>query len=106
MALPIQTQAKYWGLAAIVLFGLLWVLGDVLLPFVLGGALAYLLDPVADRLERMGLSRALAVAVIALVTTLGAVLCFYLLAANQRGWSLIHTMTPTHWFSSGRGTHK
>jgi hypothetical protein len=39
-------------------------------------------------------------------TTLGAVLCFYLLAANQRGWSLIHTMTPTHWFSSSRGVHK
>jgi predicted PurR-regulated permease PerM len=79
MALPIQTQAKYWGLAAIVLFGLLWVLGDVLLPFVLGGALAYLLDPVADRLERMGLSRALAVAVIGLVTTLGAVIAVLLI---------------------------
>ena len=36
---------------------ILWFLGDVLLPFVLGGAIAYFLDPVADRLERLGLSR-------------------------------------------------
>ncbi len=79
MALPYQTQAKYWGLAAIALLGLLWLLGDVLLPFVLGGALAYLLDPIADRLERMGLSRALAVTVIALVTTLAAILAVLLI---------------------------
>ena len=32
----------------------LWLLGDVILPFVLGGAIAYFLDPLADRLERMG----------------------------------------------------
>jgi len=79
MALPVQTQAKYWGLSALVFLGLLWLLGDVLLPFVLGGALAYLLDPIADRLERLGLSRALAVTVIALVTTLGAVLAVLLI---------------------------
>jgi predicted PurR-regulated permease PerM len=78
MALPVQTQAKYWGIAALVLFALLWLLGDVLLPFVLGGALAYLLDPIADRLERMGLSRALSVAIIALVMTLGAVFAILL----------------------------
>ena len=28
-----------------------WALGDVLLPFVMGAAIAYLLDPVADRLR-------------------------------------------------------
>ncbi len=67
MALPMQTQAKYWGLAAAGFLVLLWVLGDVLFPFILGSAIAYMLDPVADRLERMGLSRALSVAVIAVV---------------------------------------
>ena len=35
----------------------LYALGDVLLPFVAGAALAYLLDPVADRLQRLGLGR-------------------------------------------------
>jgi predicted PurR-regulated permease PerM len=78
MALPIQTQIRYWGIAAVAVLVLLWVLGDVLLPFVLGGALAYLLDPIADRLERAGLSRAISVAVIALVMTLAAVLAFLL----------------------------
>ena len=39
---------------------LLWLLSDVLLPFVAGMALAYLLDPLADRLERLGVSRLVA----------------------------------------------
>jgi predicted PurR-regulated permease PerM len=35
----------------------LYVLSDVLLPFVAGAALAYLLDPLADRLGRIGVGR-------------------------------------------------
>ncbi|WP_136634628.1 AI-2E family transporter [Pseudooceanicola onchidii] len=76
MALPVRQQLKYWGIAAAVFFVALWWLGDVILPFVLGGAVAYFLDPVADRLERLGASRALATAII----TLGAILIFVLLA--------------------------
>ena len=76
MALPVEDQIKYWGLSAVVFVVVLWVLGDVLLPFVLGGAIAYFLDPVADRLERMGLSRAAATAVI----TIMAVLMFVIVA--------------------------
>lgn len=64
MALPVEKQIRYWGITAVVLFVVLWSLGNVLLPFVLGAAVAYLLDPVADRLEAMGLSRALSVAII------------------------------------------
>ena len=51
MALPIEKQAKYWGIGAIILALMLWYLGNILLPFVLGAAIAYFLDPVADRLE-------------------------------------------------------
>ncbi|MEH6740322.1 MAG: AI-2E family transporter, partial [Sulfitobacter sp.] len=58
MALPIRDQLKYWGIASMAALVILWFMGDVLLPFVLGSALAYFLDPVADRLESMGLSRA------------------------------------------------
>ena len=76
MALPVKEQLKYWGIAAAVFLVVLYFVGDVLLPFLLGGAIAYFLDPVADRLERMGLSRSLATAVI----TFGAVLIFVLLA--------------------------
>ncbi|MEL7256627.1 MAG: AI-2E family transporter [Pseudomonadota bacterium] len=67
MALPVSTQLKYWGIAAVFFFLLLWFLGDVILPFVLGGAIAYFLDPVADRLEKMGFSRAIAVTIITLI---------------------------------------
>ncbi|MVO16958.1 AI-2E family transporter [Parasedimentitalea huanghaiensis] len=75
MALPAKKQMSYWGIAALVFVVVLWALGDVLLPFVLGGAVAYLIDPIADRLERMGLTRAGATAVI----TVGSVLVFLLL---------------------------
>ncbi|MCA8880188.1 MAG: AI-2E family transporter [Rhodobacteraceae bacterium] len=64
MALPVEKQLRYWGIAAAVVLLVLWLLGNVLLPFVLGAAVAYLLDPIADRLERLGLSRTFAVAII------------------------------------------
>lgn len=76
MALPTQVQLKYWGIAAVLLAVVLWALGDVLLPFVLGSAIAYFLDPVADRLERMGASRVMATAII----TIAAALAFLILA--------------------------
>ena len=57
MALPVKDQIKYWTVAAALLLIFLWLLGDILLPFVLGAALAYLLDPIVDRLERIGTGR-------------------------------------------------
>ena len=73
MALPVRQQVTYWGVAAAVLGLVLWKLGDVILPFLVGGAIAYFLDPLADRLERLGLGRATATATIALIATLGFV---------------------------------
>ena len=67
MALPIQEQAKYWGITAAVFLLALWLLGDVILPFILGGAIAYVLDPVADWMERKGATRVLAVSLITFV---------------------------------------
>ena len=64
MALPAKKQFKYWGIAALIFSIVMWSLGDVLLPFVLGAAIAYLIDPIADRLETMGLSRSTSTAVI------------------------------------------
>lgn len=74
MALPIRDQVKYWGISTAILLILLWAMGDVLLPFLVGGAAAYFLDPIADRLERLGLSRTAATAVIALVVVLMVVM--------------------------------
>ncbi|UYV39537.1 AI-2E family transporter [Rhodobacteraceae bacterium D3-12] len=76
MALPVQHQLKYWGIAAVVFCLAMWFLGDVILPFVLGGAVAYFLDPVADKLESMGASRGLATGIITLV----AILLFVIMA--------------------------
>ena len=66
MALPVQDQFKYWGIAALIFLIVLWFLGDVMLPFIVGGAIAYMLDPVADRLQRLGLSRVISTTVISL----------------------------------------
>ena len=76
MGLPVRLQALYWGIAAAVFFLALWGMGSVLLPFLVGGAIAYFLDPIADRLQRAGLSRVAATALISLL----AVFIFVLLA--------------------------
>jgi predicted PurR-regulated permease PerM len=54
----------YWVGFAFVAMGLIWLLSGALTPFVAAMAIAYLLDPLADKLERLGLSRAAATAVI------------------------------------------
>ncbi|QMU57081.1 MAG: AI-2E family transporter [Boseongicola sp.] len=76
MALTVREQVKTWAVATAAFLVVLWFLGDVILPFVLGAAIAYFLDPVADRLEAMGCSRAIATGII----TLGAILIFVIAA--------------------------
>ena len=63
MALPVETQVKYWGIATAVFLLIMWALGDVILPFVLGAAVAFCLDPIADWLEAHGFTRGWATAV-------------------------------------------
>jgi predicted PurR-regulated permease PerM len=59
-----KRQIIFWIGAAIV-FGLfLYLFSSILLPFIVGMTLAYFLDPVADRLERLGLSRMISTLVI------------------------------------------
>ena len=52
-----QARVIYWGIAILVFGLVLWFLGGILTPFIFAGVLAYLLDPLADRLERLGLGR-------------------------------------------------
>ncbi|MFP5468987.1 MAG: AI-2E family transporter, partial [Alphaproteobacteria bacterium] len=54
----------FWLVAAVVVGFLLFMLRGVLLPFVAGMAIAFLFDPVADRLQGWGLSRIVATSVI------------------------------------------
>lgn len=55
-----QRHVVFWVGAFILLVLGLWLVREVLLPFVAGIALAYFLNPLADRLERLGVSRMVA----------------------------------------------
>ncbi len=69
-ALRADRQAAFWLVAGVALLVLMWMLGDVLLPFVLGAAIAYFLNPLADRLARTGMGRTPASALIILLSAL------------------------------------
>jgi predicted PurR-regulated permease PerM len=56
-----ERHMVFWIAALIIFVGLLWLLSPILLPFVLGMAIAYVLDPLADRLTKRGMSRLVAV---------------------------------------------
>lgn len=60
----LRRQLLFWLAALIVFVFFLMTFRAILLPFIAGMALAYFLDPVADRLERLGLSRMMATVVI------------------------------------------
>ncbi len=60
-------RIRIWGLGALAFLVLIYLLRGVLLPFVAGMAIAYFLDPLAQRLERLGLSRTMATTLITLV---------------------------------------
>ena len=55
--LSLERQLLLWGLALAVVLAVAVSVRAVLTPFVAGAVLGYLLDPVADRLQKMGLSR-------------------------------------------------
>ena len=69
-ALKIRRQFIFWLGSMAAFVGFLWLFSDILLPFIAGMALAYFLDPVADRLEKMGLSRMLSTTIILLLFVL------------------------------------
>jgi predicted PurR-regulated permease PerM len=81
----------FWLITFIVLAALLWLLHDVLLPFVLAAALAYVQAPLADRLERLGLNRTVAALLIVGLVVVGLVALVVLLVPLllQQGAALI-----------------
>ena len=84
-----RRQIIFWLLVLAGFVAFLVVFRDILLPFIAGMALAYFLDPVADRLERLGLSRAMATTFILLIFVLlfalGLLLVVPLLTEQFRG---------------------
>lgn len=62
----IEKQILFWGAVATAAFLLVALLQGILLPFVAGLGIAYFLNPLANRLESIGLPRMLASALIVL----------------------------------------
>ncbi len=84
----LEKQLAFWLGALAALIALLWLLSGVLMPFAAGLVLAYLLDPVADRLERWGMNRLLATTLIiglALLTFIVVILAIVPVLASQMG---------------------
>lgn len=78
--LPLQRQVVFWLGALAVFIFLLWLLADILLPFIAGLAIAYLLTPITDRLERLGVNRLVAALLIIAVAVFAFVLLILLVA--------------------------
>ena len=63
----LRRQVRFWLITAVIFGMFLYLFSEILLPFVAGMALAYFLDPVADWLERTGLTRTMATFLILVV---------------------------------------
>lgn len=77
---------RFWLIGAVLTCVLIWLLRDMLLPFIAGLAIAYFLNPLTDRVETMVKSRALATTLIVVIATLvmaGVLLALAPLIAEQ-----------------------
>jgi predicted PurR-regulated permease PerM len=83
-----ERQLWFWLVGLVVLAMALWLLSDILLPFVVGLVIAYLLTPIADRLERLGVNRMIAALLLVTVVVL-AFVWVILLAAPLLGGQLV-----------------
>jgi predicted PurR-regulated permease PerM len=84
--MSLERQVAFWIAALAVFIAVLWLLSDVLLPFVAGMALAYLLDPIARRAERLGIGRgisALIVVTLVIVVVVVAVMAAAPIVGDQ-----------------------
>ena len=75
-----QRQVMFWAAVFVVLVLALWLLSEILLPFVVGLAIAYLLTPLTDRLERLGINRLAAALLIVTLVVMAFVLMILLVA--------------------------
>jgi predicted PurR-regulated permease PerM len=80
--------SRRWQLLAItaVIIFVIWLLAPVLMPFAIAAMLAYLGDPLADRLQRLGMGRSWAVSIVFTVISLvfiGVVLLLIPLIQHQ-----------------------
>lgn len=79
-----ESQRWFFLIVALVSGGLVYLLSPILTPFLVGALLAYLADPIADRLEEAGLSRAVSVIIVFIVMS-ALVLMLFLLFIPKLG---------------------
>lgn len=107
-----------WYAGALAALILLWFLTPILAPFVIGAGIAYLGDPTADRLERLGLSRTASVTIVFSGIVIAILLLLILLAPMlyEQSVALIHNIPawinwildnglPKLGISAPKGTH-
>jgi predicted PurR-regulated permease PerM len=83
-----ERQLFFWLATFGVLVVALWLLSEILLPFIAGMAIAYLLNPLTNKLETMGVRRTVAALLIVGVAVLAFILLMLLIvpvAVNQLG---------------------
>ena len=87
-------QWRFWLLGGLVALLLLWLLRGVLLPFVAAMAIAYLLDPLTDRLAQIGAPRWLATSLVLLVFAViaGAALALLLPMVEEQLIGLVNQL--------------
>lgn len=78
-AVALRRQIRFWIASVAIIALFVFIFSDILLPFVAGMVLAYFLDPVADRLQRFGLSRVMATVLILVAFVVVLVLAFVIL---------------------------
>jgi predicted PurR-regulated permease PerM len=76
--MQVTLQLRTWLLALLVVVALVYLLHPILLPFVAGMAIAYVLDPLADRLERWRAPRWLATTLALILFVLALISAFIL----------------------------
>ena len=93
-----DVSRRWQMLALVAVIGfLIWLLAPVLMPFAIAAMLAYLGDPLADRLQRLGLGRTMAVSIVfsvIVLVTIGALLL--LVPLIQRQVASVYDNVPTY----------
>lgn len=80
VVMHIERHIWFWLAALVVFIAGIALIKDILLPFVVGIVLAYLLNPIADKLSQLGLNRTVSSALIVGTVAALVALAFYLLA--------------------------
>jgi predicted PurR-regulated permease PerM len=89
--MTLRNQVLIWVTFLVVLILLLWIFRGILLPFVVGAALAYLLNPLVNQLQRWRFNRAWATTVV-LLCVITIVLSLFLMFLPLIGQQIVELL--------------